>query len=148
MADRVDDDLVSQDLVEYKEGIGRRRKTTNGWVLGSDAYVWMRHQQLDNVLYASLDALELPAATLQQCSREWNRDRQALDGYSGASQPVLGPDGADPFFCCKLAACRGLFRGRNRGPFFIGERYGRRIIGTGKLKDHPGNIILGVRREA
>lgn len=66
------------------------------------------------------------------------------DGYTEASQPVLGPNAADLFFRRKLATRRGFFRGGNRGPLFISQSYGRRVIGAGELKNRPGNIILRV----
>jgi hypothetical protein len=48
----------------------------------------------------------------------------------------------------EFAAGRCLFRGRNRRPFIARKHYGRRTVASRKLKDEPGNIILGVRGQA
>src|SRR5437899_4319754 len=86
----------------------------------------------------------LPGAKPRQYIRGWKQDRLLPDGCSGPSQPVFGPDSPDLLIRGKLAASRRLLRGSNCGSLVISERDWRGVVGAGKLKHHPGDIVLGV----
>jgi hypothetical protein len=56
MPDRVNDDFVAADFVEYQIRIRQCGQASDAWIVGGNADMWMRRKQIDDELKALMYA--------------------------------------------------------------------------------------------